>query len=94
MKFEEHCEDCVRFLGQPFEEVHLWLDELFASRGVHHRKFRHHRDGIEEVRKLFGDAAMLAAYRHIVADLRMDGMWCEELGIPKNEEQYKAWGLY
>lgn len=94
MTHKEHCEDCIIHLGQPFSEVHTWLDELFATRGIKHRRFRHNKEGIEEVRKLFGDAAVLAAYRHIVADLRMDGNWCEELGLPKDEEQYKAWGLF
>lgn len=31
-KFEVHCADCVRELGEPFEEVHKWLDELFGQR--------------------------------------------------------------
>lgn len=94
MKYEEHCDDCIIQLGEPFGYVHKWLDELFASRGVHHRRFRHHKAGIEEVRVKWGDRAAQAAYRHIVADLRLDGNWPEELGLPANEEQYKAWALF
>ena len=26
---EEHCADCHRELGEDFEQVHIWLDELF-----------------------------------------------------------------
>ena len=46
-----HCEDCVRELGEPFEEVHRWLDEFYETHGAAHREFRHHHDGVEEVRQ-------------------------------------------
>lgn len=96
MKYEEHCADCVTYLGEPFGYVHKWMDELFHHQryGIHHRRVRHHKAGIEEVRAKWGDRAAQAAYRHIVADLRLDGCWSEEMGIPANEEQYKAWGLF
>ena len=67
-KFEEHCEDCVRALGKPYEEVHKWLDELFASVGADHRDIRHNCLGVEKVRKMWGDEAGKAAEIHIVAD--------------------------
>ncbi len=73
--FEQHCEESVRLLGQPFEEVHRWLDE-FAGRpphGMKHRKFRHHLSGIMEVRKRWGDEAAAAARQHIISDLKMEG---------------------
>ncbi len=74
MKLEDHCNDCIEKLGQPFREVHLWLDE-FARKYSHenkykHRKFRHHKEGIEEARKLFGDAGAKAAELHILSDNR------------------------
>ena len=67
-KFEKHCEDCIRELGKPFEEVHRWLDELFAVVGSDHRDIRHNVMGIEKVRKMWGDQAAKAAEIHVVAD--------------------------
>lgn len=66
--FEEHCEDCVRALGKPYREVHLWLDELFKVLGPKHRDVRHHTGGVEEVRKRWGDEAAKAAEIHIRKD--------------------------
>lgn len=67
-KFEVHCEDCVRELGEPFEEVHQWLDELFKFVGSDHRDIRHNRNGVEKVRGMWGDRAARAAEIHIIAD--------------------------
>jgi hypothetical protein len=67
-KFEVHCQDCVRELGEPFEKVHQWLDELFAYCGADHRDIRHNNLGIEKVRQMWGDRAAEAARIHIVAD--------------------------
>jgi len=39
--FEQHCADCVREMGEPFEEVHEWLDEFFDIVGSDHRDIRH-----------------------------------------------------
>ena len=93
--FEQHCEESVRLFGEPFEEVHRWLDE-FAGKpphGMRHRKFRHHKAGIEEVRRRWGEKAAQAARAHIIADLKMDA-WTEECGIPKDEADFKAMGLF
>ncbi|MGA2318788.1 MAG: hypothetical protein ABSG71_20765 [Thermodesulfobacteriota bacterium] len=66
---KEHCEDCLRELGEPFEEVHKFLDQFFKSVGPdHHCKFLHNRKGIEEVRRRRGDRAALAARIHIKKD--------------------------
>ena len=67
-KFEVHCSDCVRDLGEPFEEVHKWLDELFAYCGADHRDIRHNVKGVEKVREMWGDRAAEAARIHIIAD--------------------------
>ncbi len=93
--FEQHCAESVASLGKPYEEVHLWLDE-FAGRppyGMRHRKKRHHRAGIEEVRRRWGDEAAVAARQHIVADLKMEG-WTEEQPFPKDEQDYVRMGLF
>lgn len=90
MSFEQHCEECRQKLGTSYEEVHRWLDELFLTPeyGVHHRRARHHRAGIEEAGRLFGEGAERAALLHVVADL---GLAAAEL--PRNEEDFLARGL-
>ena len=30
-KFEEHCEESIRLFGQPYAEVHRWLDAFAGS---------------------------------------------------------------
>lgn len=64
----EHEYDCKHLLGQPWTEVHQWLDELFAEYGPAHRCHRHHTEGIDEVRRMWGDEAALAAKIHILVD--------------------------
>jgi hypothetical protein len=68
--FKVHCEDCVKELGKPYEEVHKWLDEFVeAYGGMSHRRARHHKKGVEEVRAMWGDEAAKAAEIHILRDL-------------------------
>lgn len=64
----EHCYDCKRWLGRDWEEVHVWLDEFFKDYGPAHRCERHHVEGIEEVRRMWGDEAAIAATIHILVD--------------------------
>jgi hypothetical protein len=64
----EHCADCLRILGQEWPEVHRWLDELSGQHRDNHRQHRHHSEGVEAVRKMWGDEAALAAEIHIVVD--------------------------
>jgi hypothetical protein len=68
-----HKLDCVYYLGQGFEEVHRWLDEYAKQYPVEvfedqHRSFRHNKEGVEEVRKKWGDRAADAARLHIARD--------------------------
>ena len=93
--FEQHCAESVQLLGEPFEEVHRWLDE-FAFRppyGLKHRRLRHHLAGIMEVRKHGGDKAAEAALQHIISDLKMEG-WDETQRFPRDEKEYVAMGLF
>lgn len=52
-------------------EIHNWIDEL-ANIGSEfnkfHRKYRHHKEGIEEAVKLFGEQAREIATIHILKD--------------------------
>jgi hypothetical protein len=86
-RYEEHCEDCVRELGEPFGEVHKWLDEFFARLGFceKHRDVRHHEVGIEEARVKWGDRAAEAARIHIRKDF--DG-W-----VPKDTLEVQEWRM-
>jgi len=66
----QHNEDCKKFLGESFENVNKWIDEYFTQHGAKHRRFRHHREGIDEARDLFGERGALAAAIHILRDCR------------------------
>jgi len=67
---KEHCEDCLKQLGEEFKEVHLWLDEWFKyDKTIKHRILRHHKEGVEEIRKRWGDKAAKAAELHIIMDM-------------------------
>ena len=80
-KFEVHCDDCLQKLGKPFPEVHKWLDACYRpGMGLEHRDIRHNLEGIEEIRKMFGDEAVEAAKLHIFLD------WAYDPIIPKNKE--------
>lgn len=68
--YEKHVADSKRWLGESFEEVHRWLDEYMRIMGPSHRKMRHHREGIELVRSMYGDPAAIAAAIHILRDCR------------------------
>jgi len=72
-KREYHNQECLEILGETFDYVHAWLDELsFPDKpnmlNINHRRFRHHKEGIEEVRKKWGDIAAMAAELHILMD--------------------------
>jgi len=93
--FEKHCEESTALFGQPYEEVHRWLDEFAGSKeyGFRHRRKKHHRDGIRRVIELYGAEAGEAAYRHIVTDLKEEG-WTEDDHFPENETDYVKMGLF
>jgi hypothetical protein len=68
MRHSEHCARCVEKFGAPFERVHSWLDEFAPKDIINHRKYRHHKEGIEMVRKMWGEADAKAAELHIMDD--------------------------
>lgn len=94
MKREEHEAECVRELGNPFTEVHLYLDQFFKERGPRHRSKLHHKRGIELVRQQFGEEAAKAATLHILSDLALEGFPRDENLMPKDEEEFKRIGLF
>ena len=95
MKFEDHCLECAKIFGKPFQEVHKWLDEFAGSKeyGMRHRHLRHHLKGVEKVKDLFGENASYAAKLHIISDLKEEG-WKETNNFPKDEKDYKRMGLF
>lgn len=87
-KFEEHCEDCVRELGEPFPQVHKWLDEYFILLRHKHREVRHNSESVLEVRKMWGDRAAQAAEIHIKRDYGTN-----RVPTKKESEMFKFFGL-
>ena len=72
-------------MGREFEYVHRWLDATARDYfpWVGHRQIRHHKEGVEEIRKLWGDEAAKAAEMHIITD---------EGKVPTKEEIRKKYG--
>jgi len=73
---ETHIDDCMRLLGAPFNDVHAWLDAYAAKYSPfthleYHRKFRHHRKGVEKCKELFGPLGEKAAKIHIIRDVEL-----------------------
>lgn len=85
--YQQHCDECRKQLGQDWGVVHHWLDEFFVKMGYHvrHRDIRHHKAGIEEVRKLWGDQAAEAARIHMEMDFNG---W-----IPANSDEVQKWRI-
>lgn len=86
-KFEEHCDDCMRLLGDRHPLVNRWIDELFKIHGPAHRRFRHCWDGVRQAEKLFGKEAAKAAIVHIIRD-------CGHVPKQRDYDQVKdSWNL-
>ena len=96
MTFEEHCEESKKLFGNPYEEIHRWLDEFMGAPGIgmKHRKFRHHQEGTMRVEKLLGKEAVKVAKQHIISDLKEEG-WIEGIHpFPRDKEHYVKMGLF
>ena len=93
--FKDHCDRCTAELGEPFTMVHLWLDEFCGQEpyGTRHRYLRHHKEGIEQVRKMWDDRSAIAAEIHIRQDLETEG-WPSDEPIPMNGKEYQKAGLW
>jgi hypothetical protein len=81
----QHVAECKVVLGNGWPEVHIWLDEYaaFYHSLLAHRAFRHHCEGVEEVRRRWGDEAAKAAEIHIARD---------EGAVPTKLEMLKRYG--
>src|SRR5581483_325600 len=93
---QEHEAESIKLFGQPFTEVHKWLDEFHdvpGCGGVQHRRKRHHMQGIIEARKKWGTVAAVVALHHIMLDLEQVG-WPEDAPFPLNEAHCERLGLW
>ena len=95
MNFAFHCQRSTQTFGNPFAEVHLWLDEFsgIPPHGMRHRRFRHHQKGIEEVIAKWGHLAGKAARQHIEDDLSQEG-WKPTMPFPLEEQDYVRMGFF
>jgi hypothetical protein len=93
--FEKHCEESLRLFGNPYDEVHNWLDEFQGTPEykMRHRRKRHHEAGIRQAIELFGEEAGKVARQHIISDLKEEG-WTEKDHFPKDETDYVKMGLF
>jgi hypothetical protein len=93
--FEKHCKESDRLFGNPFPEVHNWLDEFQGTPQyrMRHRRVRHHESGIQQAIELFGELAGQAARQHIISDLEEEG-WTEHDHFPEDEVDYVKMGLF
>lgn len=71
--FMEHVEDCELLLGDGWHKVHKWLDAYVKEYPIkkyneYHRRFRHHKQGVRKIRKMWGFEAEQAAIIHLVRD--------------------------
>jgi DNA-binding GntR family transcriptional regulator len=93
MKYKEHCKECEEKLGKDWSVVHRWLDrhakKFFPWMG--HRAIDHHEEGIERIKKMWGDEAAEAARLHILSDFqeyyRLDGR------VPTKKEVCELYGI-
>jgi len=69
MKYQEHCKRAEEKFGKPWYVVHRWLDEFAKQDLSNHRRARHHKDGINEVKNLWGEEAAKVAEQHIMDDM-------------------------
>jgi len=80
-----HRKECLEKMGDDWDKVHQWLDctarDYFPWMG--HRQIRHHTEGVEQVRRIWGDEAAKAAEMHIISD---------EGHVPNAEEIRKKYG--
>ncbi|MFC1731418.1 DUF6915 family protein [candidate division KSB1 bacterium] len=72
MNFEEHCRDTREQFEVMGSEVHKWLDEFLDKYPwpdrYKHRKHRHHEEGVEKAREIYGNLGAMIAERHVRMD--------------------------
>lgn len=92
MTIEEHCRQSIEYFGEPFAEVHRWLDAFAGKTPFRHRRLRHHTEGIRQVIAMYGEKAGKAARLHIIADFKEEG-WAKGDPFPEDEQDYIRLGF-
>lgn len=69
MKREEHEKRSIEMFGDPWTEVHVFLDQYFGKYGPYHRVLLHHRLGIFLICKEIPGPVRAVAEQHILDDL-------------------------
>lgn len=69
-----HNEDCLRLLGNTYDDVHAFLDQMAAVFPPpvffdYHRSFLHNHYGARLVREMWGLEAFRAAQIHLMRDI-------------------------
>jgi hypothetical protein len=91
MKFEDHCRQTEEILGEDFAYIHKYMDKYARTvQGIKHRQFLHTNEGVEEVRKIYGDIGALVAMLHIYQDFRYAGMPDYLFKVPNQTN----WNIY
>ena len=77
MRQEQHERRSLETYGEPFAEVHEWLDQYYdLFTGPGHRRVFHHKKGVELAVRLFGEQVRGAAEQHIRDDLgKLPDFW-------------------
>lgn len=84
MKLKEHEEQSVLWFDKPWTEVHVFLDQFYpVFRGAEHRRVLHHKAGVNEVVRRFGEEARPVAELHIKEDWVR---YCGVFDVPELEE--------
>ena len=89
MKLEAHEKESLTLFGKPYTEVHLWLDAFAGTPdcGMCHRRKRHHKAGVREAKKLFGEEGAWRRGCMSCPNLKMEG-WLEDRRFPEDEADY------
>lgn len=77
MDQKAHENACIKEFGEPYSEVHAFLDQYYVRfPGFNHRLLLHHRLGIEKVVERYGEEARAPAEQHIRLDWGfLPGSW-------------------
>ena len=68
MDVAQHADACMKEFGEPFHEVHNFLDQYYREYGLAHWSLLHHRLGVELIVERFGEKARAPAELHIRQD--------------------------
>ena len=89
----EHEARCLEILGQPFSEIHQFMDQFFPRyRDYSHRVILHHLQGVALVKKRFGRAAGQAALLHLKDDCP-NGIIPADPQAYLSDPQFHPWGV-